>query len=125
MPGKPENTGYTDIFDPPFPFLRLLAFTAECCALRLPALAGISSGNPDMLCLAVAVFIKGTLHRPAGYIRILGGIIHGASYPVPAALPEADTAGIPGMSCPIPFHLDVILAAAFLLVIHTTGYRAI
>ena len=78
-----------------------------------------------MLRLTVAAFIEGTLHRFAGYIRVFGGIIYRISHPVPVTLPEADTAGIPGMSGPIALHLNVILAAAFLLVIQTAGHRTV
>jgi len=75
--------------------------------------------------MAAAVLVEGTFHSLAGNLCILCGIVHGASHAALSPLTEAAAAGVTGVLCVIALHLNIVLTAAFLLVVHTSGYGTI
>ena len=78
-----------------------------------------------MLCLTAAVFVKRTLHSAAGNLCVFYRNIHRASEGSGASLTEADAAGISGMAGAAALHLDIILAAASVLIVKTAGYGTV
>ena len=75
--------------------------------------------------MADAILIKSTLLRLTGHFCLLSGIIYGTLVITLASLPEAAAAGILGMLGVIALHLNIILAAALFLVIHTACYGTV
>ena len=103
----------------------LFAFAAEGGALRLPAVAGCPARDANMLRLTMAALVKGAFHHLAGHVRIFRGNVHRAGHAASVPLPEAGAAGIPGMAGAGTLHLDIILAAAALLVVQTAGHGTV
>ena len=106
-------------------FSTLLALTPEGRALRLPALAGGTAGNSDVLSMTDTILIKGALLRLAGYLCLLGRIVYRALIIALASLPKAAATGISGMLGVVALHLNVVLTAALFLVIHAACYGTV
>ena len=75
--------------------------------------------------MADAILIKSTLLRLTGHFCLLSGIIYGTLVIALASLPEAAAAGILGMLGIVALHLNIILTAALLLVIHAACYGTV
>ena len=109
-------------YDSPCP---LLALAAERSALRLPTLAGCSARDADVFRRASAIFVKGTVTGSAGHLRIFRGDVHRTQGLSRVPLPEAPAAGFPGMLRILAGYLDIVLAAAPLLIVETAAHRTV
>lgn len=78
-----------------------------------------------MLCLTAAVLVKRTFHSMAGNLCVLYRDVHRASYGSGASLTEAGAAGISGMAGSSALHLDIIFAAASVLIVKTAGHGTV
>lgn len=98
----------------------LVTFAAEGRTLCLLAVAGAASGHANVVGMAFALLVKGTVRHLAMDVRGLGGATAvSCILKAVRALPKAVAEGIPGMLGIATLHLDVVLAAAAILIVNT------
>lgn len=115
MSGK---DGSLPSFPDAFPFL--VALATEGCALCLLTFTSIASRHTNVVCVAFALLIKGAICNLALNLgRLCRAATVGCILKAVRALPEAVTEGIPGMFGMAALYLNIILAAAAVLVIDT------